>query len=593
MKILRVVLVILLLGVILVSGISCNSKSTKSTTAAGSTVATVQRGNLEIDITATGNLALSEKEDLAFEMAGTVDEVLVDAGDKVTKGQVLAGLDDSAWQDTLDTLKNAVTTAQRSQTTKERALTTALRTVETRESALATAKRLVATRELALRQAQLNLQAAEYNLNQIADVKKAQNMVDSAQAQLNLALTLLDDARKSGDPAGQLDTLRMGVNNAQLELTAAKDYRTMVLTNSGVRLTYDVATDVQTKVLAEETAKKAVDDAQIAIDDARTAIVTAQNNLDDARTAIDDARTAIDDAKKGVSDAQKNLDEALAKSTEIKAPFDGFITAVNAEGGEEVNRGFVACTIADPNKFESYILVSEMDISKVKTDGAATVSVDSLGGMNFPAKVTHIAPTATVQSGVVNFRVKVELESLTPVQTSQQSAAPGAPSGQTPGQTRQGVPGGQTPEQLRQAIAEGRITQEQVAAMAERFRQGAGSQQSSAAATSSQSVQLREGLTVTVNIVVDKKTNVLLVPNKAITTEGRQSYVQVILPDGKTEKRAVTKGISDWQNTEITQGLSEGEQVMVLKGTTTSSSTSTSQPKPQQMPIMIPGAGPR
>jgi hypothetical protein len=65
--------------------------------------------------------------------------------------------------------------------------------------------------------------------------------------------------------------------------------------------------------------------------------------------------------------------------------------------------------------------------------------------------------------------------------------------------------------------------------------------------------------------------DVLLVPNAAITFEGMQSYVQVILPSGETEKRAIQTGINDYQFTEVTEGLEEGEQVIVPQGTITTS----------------------
>jgi hypothetical protein len=39
--------------------------------------------------------------------------------------------------------------------------------------------------------------------------------------------------------------------------------------------------------------------------------------------------------------------------------------------------------------------------------------------------------------------------------------------------------------------------------------------------------------------------------------------------DGTIEDRTITTGISDWQYTEVTDGLSEGEQVIVPEGTTT------------------------
>jgi len=246
----------------------------------------------------------------------------------------------------------------------------------------------------------------------------------------------------------------------------------------------------------------------------------------------------------------------------------GFITKVNVEGGDEVMKGTLAVQLADPNKFEANILVSEMDILQVKLGGEAWVQVDAMPGMSLPAEVTHISPTATIQSGVVNYRVKVEIESLEAVQQERQEARQEA---------MQGIAQGEIPERLKQAIEEGRITQEQIEEMIRQRQQGQGGQQQIPAMLL-EDFQLREGLTVTVSILVQERTDVLLVPNSAITSQGGQAYVQVVSPDGTTEERPVTTGLSDWQYTEITKGLSEGEKVVVTGTGTTTTTPTTPQP---------------
>ena len=119
------------------------------------------------------------------------------------------------------------------------------------------------------------------------------------------------------------------------------------------------------------------------------------------------AKGHVEDAQKAVEDAQKSLDEAMDASPEVTAPFAGFITMVNVEGGDEVLKGTVAVQLADPEKFEADILVSEMDILQVKMGGEARVQVDAMQGMSLPARITHISPTATIQSGVGNYKVQV------------------------------------------------------------------------------------------------------------------------------------------------------------------------------------------
>jgi multidrug efflux pump subunit AcrA (membrane-fusion protein) len=77
-----------------------------------------------------------------------------------------------------------------------------------------------------------------------------------------------------------------------------------------------------------------------------------------------------------------------------------------------------------------------------------------------------------------------------------------------------------------------------------------------------------------VSIIVASRTNVLLVPNAAVTKAGGQSYAQVVTASGTTEKRAVKTGLSDWQYTEITDGLTEGEQVILPEAPAASTSSS-------------------
>jgi HlyD family secretion protein len=464
MKILKIMLITLVLCGVSAFSLSCASESAS---APQNKIVAVQRGDLTIEITASGNLALSVTEDLAFELAGTVDEVTVEEGESVEKGQVLARLDTAAWQDQLATLERAVTQAERQ----------------------------VPQKQLALLQAQINLNSAQQALE---------------QAQQGTTTTTVGSIKTT-----TTDPLQIELKQMQLEL--------------------------------------------------------AQGQLETAQTAVEDAQTAVDDAEKALKEAQD-------ASTEVIAPFAGFITTVSVKGGAEVKKGTVAVTIADPDKFQANILVSEMDIQKVKVGGTATVQPSAYSGINLPAKVTQISPTAAIQQGVVNYSVTVEVESLETVMQERQQAIQQA----TPGAT-EGATTGEIPAPLQQAIKEGRFTQEQVDEMLKQRQQGQGfmqgGQQGQVPAAVTQSFQLRQGMTVTVSIIVDQRTDVVLVPNGAITKRGGQAYVQVVAADGTTAERSITTGLNDWQYTEVTDGLTEGENVVVPQGTTTST-TSTSQQGP-------------
>jgi RND family efflux transporter MFP subunit len=412
-KLLTMALVALVLGVGVVS-LSCKNEAEETELQ----TASVQRGNLTVEISASGNLSLSVTQQLAFEMSGTVAEVLVEEGESVTEGQVLVRLDTSEWEKELVTL------------------------------------------ELSLLQAEINL------------------------------------------------------DNAELALEAAEG---------------DTTTTATGDISSQTTDPKEIEILELQL-------ALAQARYDDADSALEEARAA---------------------SPEIIAPFDGFITSVNIEGGDEVLKGTVAVTLADPDKFEADILVSELDIVNITLGGTAWVEVEALG-VTLPASVVHISPTSTIQSGVVNYTVKVELQSMETMASEGSANRP-----MTGG--AQGPPEGFTPP--------------------EGFSLPEGQQPT----MTLEDVQLREGMTVTVSIIVEQESDVLLVPNGAIITQGGQSYVQVVLADGTVEDRAITTGISNWQYTEITEGLSEGELVVIPEGTSTSSTTGQGGNFPNT--VFIPGMG--
>jgi RND family efflux transporter MFP subunit len=288
-----------------------------------------------------------------------------------------------------------------------------------------------------------------------------------------------------------------------------------------------------------------------------TEISSAPDPLD-----IEIKELQLKNAKQSLKEAEKKL-----KNSSLIAPFAGLVAEVNIIVGDEISENTVVVRLIDPKKFKVEVLVNEMEIYQVNVGAPATVTVAAMPTIAFPASVTNISPVATVQSNVVNYQVQVEINSLETSMGEQSQATPQ-------------VSAGEIPERLKQAIEAGQITQAQVEEMMSQRQQG--TQQGQILATMPKDVQLREGLTVTVSIWLDERNNVLLVPNKAITSQGGKPYVQVVAAAGVTEERVVQTGISDWQYTEVTSGLSEGEQVVVPQGstTTTTPQTTTQQQQP-------------
>jgi HlyD family secretion protein len=590
MKIFRILAAMLVLGALAAALAGCNS--TPKETAVQNQTATVTRGDITLDITAGGNLELSTTEDLTFDLfykKGTVDEVTVAVGDSVKKGQVLATIDNSEWQDQIQALADAQLTAQSLVTTKERALNTAERQVTTlkrqvtaKEEAVTTAERKVAAKELTVEQAQIDVDSANNTLNKIAPVKNIQDRIDNLESVISTATSIVSgNFTFTTTDAAYWFTIKI---IAEAELAQAQQDMKDILNNSSPLTSADVAIQIaqaklqaKTKQMALEDAQIAVADTKTAVDDAKTAVTDAQQDLSYAQMDVEKAQTDLEDAKQNAADAQDSLDKAKAGSPEIIAPFDGFVTKVNVAGGGEVTSGTVVVQIADPNKFKSEIFVSEMDILNVKIGVDATVTADAIPDVSFPAKVTKISPTATITSSVVNYPVTVEIQSLKAITTTETTSM-GIFSGNftppadfklrdnfTPSANFTLPAGTQLPTRPGN-LPNWRSSQSELPA-------------TSANATAvSKEYTLKSGMTVTVNLTIPLATNVLLIPSSAITTQSGMSYVEVMLATGATETRAIVIGATDYTNTEVISGLNEGENVVVSPTTTTKTTTNTNQP---------------
>jgi multidrug efflux pump subunit AcrA (membrane-fusion protein) len=547
-KVIRITLSALILVAMLLIFSGCRKGAEPEETEEQTVIQTVTRGDLSLDISAVGNLALSQKETLAFELTGTVKEVLVEEGDYVEKEQVLATLDTSERDDQLKTL---------------------IRSIETKDQALL--------------QAEINYQNAEDVLDNVnsqvyANQKEAEAELVVANAKISLASAqeIFDIAERQYLDNWTVPERIRNYNQKKAQLDIAE----ITLLDAEKKLA-DVTADLE---IERETKQKE--------------LVIKKSQLEDAQQQLDDAIVA--------------LEEAQNQDWNVKAPYEGFITRVNLVQGNTIQKGAAALEIADPDEFEAEVYVSEMDIFNIAVGIPATAKVDAAQTMILPAEVVKISPTATIQQGVVNYAVKIKIRSADDMIVE---------AGETMQKAFEDLESGELPPMLKQAVEAGKMTQEEAEEMAEKmknfefpetpksseggmriFPEGKEGESSfggegftpgkgifsfgeedgdsdikfpaggfGQAATTSGGFQLREGLTVTVNIVTEEVTDVLLVPSAAITMKGGKNYVKVVLPDGTIEERTIETGVSDWQNTEIISGLSEGEEVEVTLISSTSS----------------------
>jgi membrane fusion protein, macrolide-specific efflux system len=107
-------LAVLLLGG---AGVAYASLNGGSSAEAAPLTTRVTRGTVLSSVSASGSVESARTRALNFSTSGTVEKIYVESGDKVTKGQILARIDDTAAQESVDAAAASLSAAEGGDTT--------------------------------------------------------------------------------------------------------------------------------------------------------------------------------------------------------------------------------------------------------------------------------------------------------------------------------------------------------------------------------------------------------------------------------------------------------------------------------------------
>ena len=74
--------------------------------------------------------------------------------------------------------------------------------------------------------------------------------------------------------------------------------------------------------------------------------------------------------------------------------------------------------------------------------------------------------------------------------------------------------------------------------------------------------ELRDGMSATAEVIIERRDDVLMIPNRAIRGTLENPKV-LVLADEQEEEREITLGLTDGINTEVLSGLDEGDEVVL------------------------------
>lgn len=246
----------------------------------------------------------------------------------------------------------------------------------------------------------------------------------------------------------------------------------------------------------------------------QSTFLTAQNDLEAAKQSVLAAEYIVKSSQATVSEAAENL-----RLTNVYSPVNGVVSKLLVEKGERVvgtqqMAGTEMLRLADLTKMEVRVNVNENDIIRINLGDETLIDVDSYSssGKKFKGVVTSIANSANTKASpdaVTEFEVKIRILN----------------------------------DSYKDLITE------------------------------RNKYPFRPGMTASVDIITQKKDNVLAVPLSAVTTREDQlidntdgstkaKELIFVIEDGKAKMITVKTGISDFDNIEILEGLNEGQEVI-------------------------------
>lgn len=353
-------LVILGIVVLVAAWIFNSIRAGRAEALASLQTATVERGSLTATIGATGSVRAVQSATLTWGTSGTVEEVNGAVGERVPAGEVLAGLE-------LSSLPQSVILAQVDLEEAQDSLDLDL-----------------AEKAKALAEAQDAFEDAERKLYSLTHPGK-QVDIDQAFANMVLAEDKLEQAREDYEPyAGKPESNLVRANYLLRFTEAQKEYDSAVRIYNAFTGTAN-ATDI------------AVAEGQLAL---------AQGQLDLAQRDYDNAVAGLGPNS---AEARVAAAEAALNLSVIEAPFSGVITDAFPRPGDQVKAGGVAFQLDDLSQLLVDVQVSEVDINRVEIGQSAVITFDAAPEREYEGQVTGVALAGTIDSGVVNFRVTVEL----------------------------------------------------------------------------------------------------------------------------------------------------------------------------------------
>jgi len=479
-------------------------------------LASVSRRSVTASVTGTGSLVPMAQANVNFRVSGTLTEIDVHVGDHVVAGQTLARVDST-------TESQALAAAQAN-------LQVAQANLQAVETPLTSSQIAQLQHSLAIAQQTYNDTVAQVNLTNTQDANQVtadKNQLAIDQQILDNSLTYQQDLQSLAAAKTTLQTAVATFNADGCQpysypftsppapaaclgdfTTVSSDQTAVTIAQNKVTLDAAPVAADQSK-LSLDTSRQQTDQisGQRSINAAAAQVTSARDQLNTQTQTkpnqIASAQAQLASAQTAVQTAQQNLN-----STTLAAPMNGTVNAINGVVGEMAGPGSGSTAEAPGTQAPLPTSVQSASFMVIGNDSGMEVVV--------PFAESDAARVASNQDASITFDAAPNVTMTGKVIAVASSAT----------------------------VTSGVVNYYATISL------------------DSVSRALKEGMTSNATVVVSSATNVLTVPNLAITRLGGQAYVNVYA-NGQETRTAIETGVVGDTYTEVSSGLSEGQQVVI------------------------------
>jgi len=490
------------------------------------------------EVSETGKVTNGETINVGFNGSGQIENIYVQTGENVERGDVLAKLEKSQLQ---IQLQEAQANLSLYQAQLNKLLTGAI------AQQIQVSQTAVQNKEVALRNAEqslANAQAqAEENLN--ASYEDALNVLNDAFIKANNAYNIIDLVQrtyftrndqegltvqeKKQDTSIALGQIESYINAAQsshqnIDLAITKTKDNLSIFSNALNLVRENCESINYRSLVTSTDKTLLDNNRSYINTVQNSIIASGQTISSVKltnkTTIDQAEAAVsvaqgqlkaaqDDfslltaqpriedvefnqAQVSQAQARVSLLEKQINDSVLRSPIDGQISKIQKEAGEQVQSPSVdfVFSIIPKAPFQIEVDIPEVDIGKININNQCKITLDAFPDQNLSGQVIEIEPAETMIGGVVYYKIQVSINE--------------------------------------------------------------------------DNLNIKSGMTANVIVISASKDNVLIIPQRAVTERDGKKWVKIL--DNKNPKEIeIQTGLKGNKgDIEVVSGLNEGQEVITF-----------------------------